>query len=107
MSEVLTTWALVLGVLLPPVIAVVQRPSWSNRLRSVVTVLICTAVGGMTAWLSGDLSLPGHSVEEILGAIAVVIVAAQTAHRNFWKTTGISDVIEQATSPASAARYDE
>ena len=106
MSDVLTTWALVLGVLLPPVIAVVQRPGWSNGARSVVTVLICTVVGTMTAWLSGDLSLPGHSVQEILGAIAVVIVAAQTTHRNFWKTTGISGAVESATSPAED-RYVE
>lgn len=100
--DTLTSWSLLIGALLPPVIAIIQRPGWSNAARSIVTVLICAVVGGLTAFVEGDLKISELTFGSIVGAAGVILIAAQTTHRNFWKPTGVSGAVEQATSPSDS-----
>lgn len=86
-------WALVVGFFLPPALAIIQQPRWSNRVRSVVAFLACAVAGAGTAYFQGDLT--GRRFVE---AGLVVLVTAMSTFRNFWKTTGVTDTIEQATA---------
>jgi VIT1/CCC1 family predicted Fe2+/Mn2+ transporter len=86
-------WSSIVGFFLPPVIALVQQPGWSNRVRSVVAFAACAVAGAGTAYFQGDLT--GRRFVE---AGLVVLVTAMATFRNFWKTTGVSPMIEDATA---------
>lgn len=86
-------YALVVGFFLPPALALIQQPGWSNRVRSVVAFVACAIAGAGTAYFQGDLT--GRRFVE---AGLVVLVTAMATYRNFWKTTGVSPTIEEATA---------
>lgn len=86
-------WSSIVGFFLPPVLALVQQPSWSNRVRSAVAFVACAVAGAGTAYFQGELT--GRRFVE---AGLVVLVTAMATFRNFWKTTGITPTIEEATA---------
>lgn len=87
-------WALIVGFLSPLLIAVVQQPKWSNRLRVLVTVAWSVVAGGGTAYFAGEFSGRG-----VVSAALVVCVTAIATYSNLWKPTRIAPMIEAATSP--------
>lgn len=89
----LAMWTLLVGTLLPPVIAVVQQPQWSSRVRSLVSVATCLVAGGGTAWLGGALS--GTS---LVTTVLTVLVTALATYTGFWKPSGIAAAVEGVTS---------
>lgn len=92
----LEAWSLLLGIGLPPLIAVIQQPKWSDKARAVWTVGTCLVAGAVTTWLQhGHLYLDQH----LFSSMATIVVAAQATYRNFWKPTGAAPAIESATSP--------
>lgn len=96
----LTAWGILVGTVAPLVIAVVQRPGWSDTARVMVSVLFCTIVGAGTAVLDGTISSGPITFSSVLHGAVAVILAAQVAYRNFWKPMGTAEAIERATSPA-------
>ncbi len=99
----LQMWSLLMGSLLPPVIAVVQQPRLPQYARALITFAICVVVGFMTAYLNHDLG--GRPVTS---AILLVLVTALTTYRNLWSKLGITQAIEDATSPgARVVRMDD
>lgn len=89
----LTMWSLLVGTLLPMLVAVVQQPRWPNWLRAVVTVLVSLVVGAVTTYLEGGLTL-----DDWVGASLTILVAALATWRNFWKPVGVTDAIERRTA---------
>jgi hypothetical protein len=97
----LQNWTLLVGALLPPLIAFIQRPGWSDRVRSVITVVVCVIVGAVATYLEGDgLQWDG----DLIGASLRVLLAAQATYIAFWKPTRIAPAIETATTPRAARR---
>lgn len=92
----LQMWSLVVGTLAPTLIAVLQQPWWPKWARTLVTALFCLVAGGVTAWLNGELSGRGA-----VTAVLLVLVAALATYRSLWKPSGITNVIEIATTPDS------
>lgn len=92
------SWALILGVLTPLVVALVQQPGWSRPLRAIVSVVASVVVGVITVAANGDLTEP----RPVLAVIALVLVASNTAYTTLWKPTGVAPAIEGATSPGSS-----
>lgn len=86
-------WSLVVGLLLPPILAVVQQPHWSSRVRAVVAFALAIVVGALTAYFAGDLN--GKSLTT---ASLLVLVTAATTYKNLWKPTGVADAIESRTT---------
>jgi hypothetical protein len=91
----LTMWSLLVGVLLPPLVAVVNREHWMAAVKGLVTVGSSIAAGGVTAYLGGALT--GGTW---LHAALVVAVAAVGSYHAWWKPTDIAPAIEEATTPA-------
>lgn len=89
----LEMWSLVVGVLLPPLVAMVNQPGWSAAAKGVVAVLASVVAAAVTVWLRGDLS-GGTWLHSML----VVAVAAIASYQAWWKPTGIAPAIERATS---------
>lgn len=94
----LTMWSLVVGTLLPMLVAVIQQPRWPDWFRAIVTVVVCLLVGAVTAYLEGGLNL-----QDWVSSALVILVAALATFRGFWKPTGVADSIESATSPGGVA----
>jgi amino acid transporter len=92
---VIQMWSLLIGAVLPPLLAVVQQPKWPDWLRALVTLLVCVVVGLGNVYLNGDLTHATSVVEAIL----LVLVAALSTYKGLWKPTGVADKIESATSP--------
>lgn len=96
----LQMWSLVVGTLAPTLIAVLQQPWWPKWARTVVTALFCLVAGGVTAWLSGELTGRG-----VATAVLLVLVAALATYRSLWKPSGVTDAIEIVTT--SDRRLDD
>lgn len=89
----LAMYALVVGFFLPPVLAIVQQSSWSDKVRAVVAFLACLVAGAGTAYFQGDLT--GRRFAE---ASLVILTTGMATYRNFWKPTGVAPTIESATN---------
>lgn len=90
----LEMWALIVGFVLPPVLAVIQQTSWSNRLRAVVAFLACLAAGTGTVFLQQE----DISWTEWVSTTLLVLVTAIATYQSFWKPTGIAPGIETKTN---------
>lgn len=92
-------WGLIVGVLTPPVVAIVQQPSWSTRTRSYVGVAVAVVFAVLTCLVDGSIG----QGQTVLATIAAVLVASQTTYRELWRKIGVTGAIEHATSPGGAA----
>jgi len=86
-------YSLLVGFFLPPVLAIVQQSSWSDRLRAVVAFAACLLAGAGVAYFQGDLT----GKRFITGALVVMVTGLAT-YRNFWKPTGVAPAIETKTN---------
>lgn len=68
-----------LGIFMPPLVAIVQQPRWSPILRAIVVIVSCVAVGAVTAALEGRLTGQRWTT-----AALIVGTAAVAAYRLFW-----------------------
>lgn len=91
-------WSLIIGTLLPLLIAVLQRPSFKPWMRTAVMAVVCT--GG--ALVNVDLDGSFGSARGVIAQVLLVISAAVLFHEHVWKTLGVTPAIEKATSPSAA-----
>jgi len=103
----------VLAAVLPLLIALVQRPTWSSRRRAIVaflTVWLFTTgfqVGAVA--LGGGLDAPARwpvpsEVAGFIRMLVVNLVIVATCYKSLWTPLGVAGSIETATSPPSRAR---
>ena len=90
----LEMWSLLVGVLLPIVVATINRSVWPGWAKAAVVIVTSSAAGGVTAWLTGVLT-GGTWLHSAL----VVGVAAVGSWRVFWRPSGIGPAVERATEP--------
>lgn len=86
---------LLVGVITPPITAVIQRPTWSKNTRIVVAGAASVVLGFITAATTGALTDPGN----LFAVIAAVAVAAEATYEKLWQPSGAAGAIEKATSP--------
>lgn len=89
----LVMWNLIVGFLVPNLIAIVQQPKWSQRARAWFTAVACIFFGAGTAYFTGQFNLG-----DIVGSILTMGVAAITFYKGLWKPSGIAPAIENATT---------
>ncbi len=90
-------WALVIGMVLPPVVAFVQRDRFSSPVK--VAIMLATAVvdGLGSAYFTGQF----HGTT-VVTAVLVAAVAIGTAYQSIWKPLGVTTRITSALSRPSA-----
>lgn len=91
-----TLVALLVGLIVPPLTSVIQQPSWSRRVRTIVAVIASLVIGFITAVATGAINDPSQLVPTLIA----VLLAAEAAYQKFWAPTGISASVESATSPS-------
>lgn len=89
----LQMWSLIIGFVLPPVLAIVQQSKWPDATRASAAFVACAVAGAGVAYFQGDLT--GRRWVE---AALVVFVAAISTYQSFWKPTGIAPAIESRTN---------
>lgn len=90
-------YELLVGFFLPPALALVMQPGWSDRLRSAVAFVLCLLAGAGVAYFQGDLT-----GKRLASGGLIVLVTAMATYRNFWKPVGIAPAVEKASSPGDA-----
>lgn len=85
--------AALVGIGMPPLVAVVVSSRWQPWQRGAAAAAMCIAAGLATTWIAGDLA----GVTPVR-AVLVVAMATFGSYRRFWHTTGITKKIEDATS---------
>jgi hypothetical protein len=78
------------------ILPVIQQPSWSHKVRALVTFLYSLIVGAATTWFAGDFD-PANIATSVL---SVFVIAIATYH-GFAQPTKIAPAIENATSGGS------
>lgn len=99
-------WAAVSTLVLPLIIAVVQRPTWSDRARAVVAfvaVFVWTCLGVLYVGDGVPQSVDYHTVMRLLLTNFLVSWATYSA---LYKPTGIAQRIEAMSSPNSVAQRE-
>lgn len=81
---------LILGLVLPPVIAVIVKAGWDSTVKSLVAVALAVACGLFAAWYSDAFDKDG-----ILTSIAATYVWMQVTYHGLFKPTGATDAIEK------------
>ena len=94
MDPQITVTSILVGSLLPNVIALVNQPRWSSQARGLVTFAICLVAGLIVTALTG-----GWVPINIATGIVGVLVASQVMYATLWKPSGIAPAIETLTSP--------
>lgn len=89
----LVMWNLVVGFVLPMLIAVLQQPRFSKQSRAIITAVVCALGGAGTAYFNEDFQ-----AGDVVGSILIVAVATITFYKGFFQPTGVSGAIESATS---------
>jgi hypothetical protein len=91
----LDMWSALVGSLMPPVVAVANRPTWRPWVKGAVTIGSCLVAAVVTAYLNGTAS-----GGDLTRSGLVVALTAVGTYRVFWRPSGIAPAIEKATSPA-------
>lgn len=87
----LLMFSALIGVLMPPFVAIVNQPRWPSWARVLVVVLSSCAVGVATAALEGKLTSDRWVTSALIAGTAAV-----AAYRTMWRRTATA--IEYKTS---------
>jgi len=80
-----------IGVILPPIIDLVNTKISNEKVKFVVSFLICSAMGVAVNYPK----LKFVSLEEVLGSIALIFAGAQASYRLYWKTSNIRRIVNE------------
>jgi len=95
----LAMWELIVGFISATfILPVIQQPTWSERVRSLVTFGYSIIVGLGTAYLTGGFDNV-TDLRTAVSAILLMLVTALATYKGFAKPTGIAPAIEKSTSP--------
>lgn len=96
MPQNLLMWNAIVAAGLPMLLAIIQQPTFPRATRAVITLAACIVGGLATAFFNGQW----HS-EDIITSVLTIFAATLAFHTAFFKPTGITDAIENATSATS------
>jgi hypothetical protein len=91
----LVMWGLIVGFFMPPLLAIVQQPGWSQPVRSIVMFIASILAGAGTVYFTQD---GGFDTENLTTTILVVMVTAISTYKGLWTPTGIAPSVERSTS---------
>lgn len=89
---------LLVGAITPLIISVIQQPTLSTRARKIVALVVSAIVGGVVV-----LSSESANVGDVLGTIVAVWAASEAFFQKVWRPSGVTDAVENATSPNQPA----
>lgn len=100
MDTDITLTGIVVGSLLPNIIAVVIQPAWRKEIRGLAAFSICVVAGILIALLQGEI---GRG-QDVATSVVAVLIASQVLYQALWRPSGIALAIEGGTSVTSSRR---
>lgn len=96
---------LLLGSLLPALVAVINQVQWSPRLKGLVSLAVGFLASVAAEWVRGDIEWGA----DLRDTVIWVLGAMYLAYRAFWHPSTWAATIETATTPSvrAAARQPE
>lgn len=85
-------WTIVVGILLPLVIAMINRTAWSASQKAIGALVICIGAAAVEVAIKGQWTPKNFAAN----AVAVFFIVV-TTYKGFWQPTGIANVIETKT----------
>lgn len=89
----LTLYMAVLGWLIPLVISFVKQAGWSKTVKGLIAAVVSVVSAIIAAAIAGH-----WNPEDVTRSILIVLTLSQVSYVTFWKSSGIDDRIEEATS---------
>lgn len=87
-----TRWALIIGFLMPLLVAVIEQPKWPDWVRAVVAAILCICAAVVQVYVMGQFN-----PADLATSILIILVEAIAVYQAFWKKVGIN-TLEKATS---------
>lgn len=97
--DLVQLWDIVLGILLPLVIAIVTRATWSSRLKTVVMLVFVLVTTVIAELFAGRLQQP-DGWRGLIASVLVVFLLTVTTYRHVYKPAGVTTRLEALTTPA-------
>ncbi len=88
----LATISVVLGFLMPPAIAVINRRHWSSEVKGAMAFILCVLAALGTLWYEDKLN-----TTDIRNTVMLVFGVAIFTYHQFWKPSQIAPTIEKST----------
>lgn len=82
---------LVVGTLLPLLIAIIVQSYWSARVQSIATLAICAVTAFVLHWQEWSAAPPVES-------FITIVLTTVAWYKGVWKPTGLAPVIENETT---------
>lgn len=92
MPSTVDQWTIIVGVMLPLVIAAINRTVWDSASKAISSVVLCVIAAGGELLFKGQLS-----VTTLLPNAITIFFLVVTTYKGFWKPTGVTDAIEKKT----------
>lgn len=93
MSDPTAVDALIGGILMPLIIALINQWHWSSKLKAIVALLACMVAAAVVQWLRGPLNV--HAWRDTL---VVITGAALIMYHTWWRPSTIAPALEAATT---------
>ena len=100
MDTDITLTSIVVGSLLPNLIAIGVQPSWRKETRGLAAFAICVVAGLLIALLQGEI---GRG-EDVAASVVAVLITSQVLYQALWRPSGIAPAIERGTSVTGPRR---
>lgn len=84
----------VLGMLLPPIIAIINRARWGKPEKALVAASVAIFAGLFAAWYQDALTPEG-----LTASVVAVYTWMQVTYQGFFKQVGLTDWVEHAVLP--------
>ena len=91
------------GAVTPVLVSVLSQPRWSKRQRTALTFGVAVVLGTAVTLSNAKIEGPG----DYFLVLFSLYTACEAFYQRFYKLTGLSDVIESATSPAPKPAPEE
>lgn len=89
----LQNWQLLLGILLPLLIAWLLKSHWTRRTQSLIMIAVVLVTSAITMWLQGSLN-DIDSTTFVAKALELLVVT-QAAYYGIWKPLGVSGAVQE------------
>jgi Na+/H+-translocating membrane pyrophosphatase len=98
-ESVVAISAAIAGVIAPALIAVINQPRWQSQTKRIIAYAGAAVIGLLTVIGNGAMNDLEVNLPNAITVIMAVVGASQIAYGLLWKPSGMSDMIEEATSP--------
>jgi uncharacterized membrane protein len=99
-TDDLGSWAALLGILLPVVVALLQKENWSPTLNAALFGVACVIASAIYGWIKFGSNFTWAHWEATL--LAIIVWGLATYH-TYWKQGGTQSIVAKARRfPAKA-----